>query len=79
MAQSPAKQASPASPYANIAVIGAGAWGTALAAIAAGAGAKVTLWAREPEVVESLLKRRENRLFLAGIATILALVPMVAI
>ncbi len=68
MAQSASKQASRASPYANIAVVGAGAWGTALAAIAADAGAKVTLWARECEVVESLLKNRENTLFLPGIA-----------
>src|SRR6185295_808129 len=54
--------------YANIAVIGAGAWGTALALIADSAGAKVTLWAREPDVVKSLRQNRENRQFLKGIA-----------
>ena len=49
-------------------MVGAGAWGTALAIIAAGNAAKVLLWAREPEVVESITQSRENRLFLAGAA-----------
>ena len=49
-------------------MVGAGAWGTALAIIAAGNGAKVLLWAREPEVVESIAKSRENKPFLAGVA-----------
>lgn len=52
--------------YEHVAVIGAGAWGTALAAVAAGSGAKVSLWAREPDVVESILKTRENARFLPG-------------
>lgn len=54
--------------YNKIAVIGAGAWGTALAQIAAMAGREATLWAREPEVVESINGAHENRLFLPGIA-----------
>src|SRR5258705_2095040 len=53
-------------PYARLAVGGAGAWGPALAIIAAGNAAKVLLWAREPEVVESIAKSRENKPFLAG-------------
>ncbi len=48
----------------TIAVIGAGAWGTALAIAAAGAGRQVRLWAREPEVVEAISKSRENTFFL---------------
>jgi glycerol-3-phosphate dehydrogenase (NAD(P)+) len=48
-------------------VIGAGAWGTALAQVCARAGLEVTLWAREPEVVEAILGRRENTLFLPGV------------
>ena len=32
----------------NVAVVGAGAWGTALAIQAARAGADVVLWARDP-------------------------------
>ncbi len=48
-------------------VIGAGAWGTALAQSAAAAGLKVTLQAREPEVVESIRDRRINEAFLPGV------------
>ena len=51
----------------KIGVIGGGAWGTALAQVAA-RGGDVLLWAREPEVVESVNERRENTLFLPGIA-----------
>ena len=47
-------------------VIGAGAWGTALAATLAGNG-PVTLWAREAEVVAAINETRENSLFLPGI------------
>ena len=52
----------------HIGVIGGGAWGTALAAAAARAGRRVTLWAREPEVVAAIQGRHENRRFLPGIA-----------
>jgi len=54
-------------PYGKIGVIGAGAWGTALALVAARAGRQVTLWAREPDVVESIQTRRENTRFLPGV------------
>lgn len=57
---------SAAEAYGHVAVIGAGAWGTALAAVAAGAGAKVSLWAREPDVVQSIAQTRENARFLPG-------------
>jgi len=50
----------------KVAVIGAGAWGTALAIHSARLGHDVTLWAREPEVIESAKEDRENALFLAG-------------
>ncbi|MCX8474357.1 MAG: NAD(P)-dependent glycerol-3-phosphate dehydrogenase [Sphingomonas sp.] len=52
----------------RIGVIGAGAWGTALAQVAARGGRPVTLWAREPEVVESVNGAHENRQFLAGVS-----------
>jgi glycerol-3-phosphate dehydrogenase (NAD(P)+) len=55
------------SPFGRVAVLGAGAWGTALAQIAAQAGRQVTLWAREREVVEAVNARHENALFLPGI------------
>ncbi len=50
----------------KIGVIGAGAWGTALAMTAARGGHAVTLWAREPELVQDMRKRRENTLYLPG-------------
>jgi glycerol-3-phosphate dehydrogenase (NAD(P)+) len=49
-----------------IGVIGGGAWGTALAQVAA-EGGETLLWAREPEVVESVNRARVNALFLPGI------------
>jgi glycerol-3-phosphate dehydrogenase (NAD(P)+) len=52
----------------RIGVIGGGAWGTALAQVAARGGETVTLWAREPEVVESVNAAHENRQFLAGVS-----------
>ncbi len=51
----------------NIAVIGAGGWGTALATLLAGNGLQVTLWGYEAEHVEELKTTRENRLFLPGV------------
>src|SRR5947209_13178149 len=44
----------------RIAVLGAGAWGTALAYCAAGAGAGVVLWGRDAAAVERIATRREN-------------------
>jgi len=49
----------------RIGVIGGGAWGTALASVAARDGEPVLLWAREPEVVESVNADHENPHFLA--------------
>lgn len=54
-------------PYGHVAVVGAGAWGTALAMVAS-AHAKVSLWAREAEVRHSIQAAHENSLFLKGIA-----------
>jgi len=50
----------------RVAVIGAGAWGTALANLLAGSGAAVRLWAREPEVVDSVAETGRNTLYLDG-------------
>jgi glycerol-3-phosphate dehydrogenase (NAD(P)+) len=47
-------------------VVGAGAWGTALADLLTRNGHDVTLWAYEPDVVESINKKHENVRFLAG-------------
>jgi glycerol-3-phosphate dehydrogenase (NAD(P)+) len=48
------------------AVLGAGAWGTALADLLARNGLPVRIWALEPEVVSSINDGHENRVFLAG-------------
>ena len=48
------------------AVVGGGAWGTALAHVLGTNGHEVTLWAREPEVVVAINDRHENVTFLAG-------------
>lgn len=48
-------------------VIGAGAWGTALAQVLGSAGLEVLLQAREPEVVESITARHVNEAFLPGV------------
>ncbi len=50
------------------AVIGAGAWGTALADLLARNGADVMLWAYEADVASSVVERRENARFLKGVA-----------
>ncbi len=52
---------------AKIGIIGAGAWGTALAQVMTEAGREVILWAREPEVSESINERHENTMYLPGI------------
>jgi glycerol-3-phosphate dehydrogenase (NAD(P)+) len=51
----------------RIAVVGAGAWGTALATVVARRGDhEVRLWALEKEVVQSIKHSRTNDLFLPG-------------
>jgi len=52
----------------TIGIVGAGAWGTALAVVARRAGRDVLLWAREPDVVVDIEARRENARFLPAIA-----------
>ncbi len=52
----------------RLAVIGGGAWGSALASVAARAEAGVVLWARDPLVVAAINQRHENPLYLPGIA-----------
>ena len=48
----------------TVGVIGGGAWGTALAAVAAANGGPVMLWAREPEVVAAIQREHRNPVFL---------------
>ena len=51
----------------KIGVIGAGAWGTALANLLAEKGFVVDLWVFEKEVCAEILQSRENKVFLPGI------------
>ncbi|GAA5062389.1 NAD(P)H-dependent glycerol-3-phosphate dehydrogenase [Nocardia callitridis] len=49
------------------AVLGAGSWGTAFAKVLADAGTDVTMWARRPEVAESLSTHHRNPDYLSDI------------
>ena len=50
-----------------MAIIGGGAWGTALAVLARRAGSLPVLWARNPAVVEAINERHENPYFLPDV------------
>ena len=52
----------------RLAVVGAGAWGTALACHLARLEHAVTMWAYEPEVAEEITTRHTNSLYLPGVA-----------
>jgi len=52
----------------KIGIIGAGAWGTALATAACRAGREVTIWAREADAVAAINDTHENTTFLPGVA-----------
>jgi len=58
----------------GIAVLGAGAWGTALAIRLAG-HADVRLWTRSPDHARAMAAERENRRYLPGIALPATLTP----
>jgi glycerol-3-phosphate dehydrogenase (NAD(P)+) len=51
----------------RIAVVGAGSWGTAIAFLLGSKGYHVKLWVYEPELVEILLRNRENTFYLPGV------------
>lgn len=53
--------------FQHIAVVGAGAWGTALANAAARAGREVTLIARDPDHAREMAGERQNRRRLPGV------------
>ena len=52
----------------RIGVLGAGSWGTALAALLAGKGHDVRLWSYEADVADAIDNRHENTRYLPGIA-----------
>src|SRR6185295_13990216 len=51
----------------RLGVVGGGAWGTALAQVAAAGGRETLLWALEPGVVEAVNASHENPVYLPGI------------
>jgi glycerol-3-phosphate dehydrogenase (NAD(P)+) len=51
----------------KLGVIGGGAWGTALAQVAAAGDRETLLWAFEPEVVDAINSAHENPAFLPGV------------
>ena len=51
----------------KLAVIGGGAWGTALAQVAAQGGRETLLWALEDDVVTAVNRIHENPVYLKGI------------
>ncbi|HZJ81451.1 MAG TPA: 2-dehydropantoate 2-reductase N-terminal domain-containing protein, partial [Guyparkeria sp.] len=52
----------------RIAVLGAGSWGTALAALLAANGAEVCLWARDCEQAAVIDREHRNPRYLPGVA-----------
>ncbi len=52
----------------QVAIVGAGSWGTALAIVAARAGHSVRLWSRNAEVVSSINQERVNSSYLRGVS-----------
>lgn len=55
-------------PYTSIAVLGGGAWGTALANLTARNGIETILWAKEPSVAHEINHNHENKVYLKGAA-----------
>ena len=51
----------------QVAVIGAGSWGTALASVLARNGLQVTLWVRDPKLAEEINTTRQNRKYLPDV------------
>ena len=62
-------------PYGRIAVLGGGAWGTALAVVAARAGREVRLWMRDAAQAEAATETRHNPRYLRKTALPEGLIP----
>ncbi len=60
--------AAAAEPFRRIAIVGSGAWGTALATVARRAGREVVIWGRDAETVAAIRDRHENPRYLPDVA-----------
>ena len=52
----------------KISIIGAGSFGTAMAAVASSCGNEVVLWAHDPNVAEEIEATRRNPIYLQSVA-----------
>jgi glycerol-3-phosphate dehydrogenase (NAD(P)+) len=62
--------------FAQIGVVGAGGWGTALGNLLSQKGCKVDLWVREEEVFRRIREERANPVFLPGVPLVADLHPV---
>ena len=53
--------------FQSVGIVGAGAWGTALAITARRAGRDVLIWAYEPETLDDINTRHRNTTYLPGV------------
>jgi glycerol-3-phosphate dehydrogenase (NAD(P)+) len=60
---------------ANVLMIGAGSFGTAVSVLLASGGARVTLYARRPELARQIGELRENPTFLPGVKLAQSITP----
>lgn len=51
----------------NVAILGDGAWGTAISMVLLSSGHNVKMWSHDPRYLELMAKVRQNRLYLPGI------------
>lgn len=51
----------------RVSVIGAGSWGTALSVHLANMGYQIGLWVYEQEVIDTIIKDKENKQYLPGV------------
>jgi glycerol-3-phosphate dehydrogenase (NAD(P)+) len=63
----------------NVAVLGTGSWGTALAFHLAGAGHDVRLWGRNPDLIDEMKSRRANAVYLPDIVLPSGVMPTAAL